>query len=99
MLWVTIAGMALVTYALRSSFLLLPPGVVACAGGLLSRGGITKADRRPRQAAPWRARARFSGLGHPYPTPRRTLPVRRGRASPRRFHSWRVRRIPRPPGV
>ena len=27
MLWLTMAGMALVTYALRASFLLLPPGV------------------------------------------------------------------------
>ena len=26
-IWLTIAGMALVTYALRASFLLLPPGV------------------------------------------------------------------------
>ena len=27
MIWVTLAGMALVTYALRASFLLLPPGI------------------------------------------------------------------------
>jgi branched-subunit amino acid transport protein len=36
MIWATIAGMALVTYVLRASFLLLPPGVETPA--LLKRG-------------------------------------------------------------